>query len=70
MSINAIGSGAALPFALAPTGQTPNPQFQRAQVNAQADLLQAMRGVELPFKLAVNQLATRLGTPQSVDTYL
>jgi hypothetical protein len=70
MSISGISSSAALPFAIAATGQAPNPQLQQAQVNAQADLLQAMRGVDLSFKLAVNQLTTRLSAQQGLDAYL
>jgi hypothetical protein len=67
VSINSIGSGAASPFGLVPAaGHAPDPQTRQAQVNAQADLLQAIRGVELPVKMVM----ARLSDQQGVDLYL
>lgn len=67
MSVTAIGSGAALPLRIVTTaGQMPDPQAQQAQVNAQADLLQAMRGVDLPTKMVL----ARLSDNQGVDLYM
>ena len=42
---NAVATAA--PFAVAAAGQAPDPECQKAQVNAQADLLQAVRGIDL-----------------------
>jgi len=62
-----IGSGTPLPSGpLAAPGRTPDPEAQQAQVNAQADLLQALRGVDLPVKM----VAARLSDNQGVDLYL
>lgn len=48
MSIGPIVSNGAAPLGLvAAAGQAPDPAAQRAQVTAQADLLQALRGVDL-----------------------
>jgi hypothetical protein len=67
MSISSIGSGAALPVGIvAAAGQTPDPQAQHAQANAQADLLQALRGVDLPVKMVM----ARITDGQGVDLYL
>jgi hypothetical protein len=67
VSINPLGSGAALPLGLVTAaGQAPDPQAQKAQVNAQADLLQALRGVELP----VTMVLARLSDNQGVDLYM
>lgn len=67
MSVSSIGSNAALPLAMvAAVGQPADPQTQKAQVNAQADLLQAARGVELPVKMAL----ARLSDNQGVDLYM
>ena len=66
MSINAIGSGSALSMGVvAAAGQRPDPEAQRAQVNAQADLLQAVRTADLPAK-AVSAVTDG----QGVDLYL
>jgi hypothetical protein len=53
MSINAIGSGNALQLSF-PTAnnQRQDPEAYQAAVNAQADLLQAVRHVDLPAKVA------------------
>jgi hypothetical protein len=48
MSTSSIGSAAAASFGVAATGQAPDLTTQKAQVNAQADLLQAARGINLP----------------------
>ena len=67
MSINPIGSAAAQPLGLVTgAGRTPDPQAQKAQVNAQADLLQALRGVDLPVKMVNTVLSDNKG----VDLYL
>ncbi|WP_189169573.1 hypothetical protein [Pilimelia anulata] len=42
MSVGGIGGGA---FSVVHAGQTVDPAARQAQVNAQADLLQALRGV-------------------------
>ena len=63
MSIGSIGSGAA--FVVAASGAPPDPAAQKAQVNAQANLLQALRGVELPA-----QAAARMSDGQGVDLYV
>ena len=65
MSINAIGSGTALSMGVVAAGQRLDPEAQRAQVNAQADLLQAVRTVDLPAK-AVSAVTDG----QGVDLYL
>jgi hypothetical protein len=65
MSVTPVGSSAALALSVAAApGQPPDPQARRAQVNAQADLLQAMRGVDLPAKMVA-----ALGDGQGIDLY-
>jgi hypothetical protein len=55
MSVNAIGSGNALQLSFPQTGnQRSDPEAYQAAVNAQADLLQAVRHVDLPAKVAAN----------------
>lgn len=66
MSVSPAGSSAALALATATAGQVPDPQARQAQVNAQADLLQAMRGVELPTTMVL----ARLSDGQGIDLYL
>ena len=55
MAINAIGSGNALQLSF-PTANNQNrdPEAYQAAVNAQADLLQAVRHVDLPAKVAAD----------------
>jgi hypothetical protein len=66
MSVNAIGSGTALSLGLvAAAGQTPDPAARQAQVNAQADLLQAVRNVDLPTKVV-----GMINDQKGVDLYL
>ncbi|HWH02004.1 MAG TPA: hypothetical protein VNV66_22415 [Pilimelia sp.] len=67
MSLSPIGSGTVPALALvAKAGQAPDPQALKAQANAQADLLQAVRGTELPIRMAMERLAEDRG----VDLYL
>lgn len=63
-SINASVAVAMNPTAAA--GQIEDPAARQAQVNAQADLLQATRGMELPLKL----VAARVSDNQGVDLYM
>jgi hypothetical protein len=64
VSVNSIGPNtAALALTLV---TTPDPQTRQAQVNAQADLLQAVRGVDLPTKMALAKLSDNKG----IDIYL
>jgi hypothetical protein len=66
MSINSIGSGTALSVGLvAAVGKRPDPEAQQAAVNAQADLLQATRTVDLPTR-TINAITDG----QGVDLYL
>jgi hypothetical protein len=65
MSVGVIGAGAALALRVATAGAAPDPVSQQAQVNAQADLLQALRGGKLPA-VAAAHLADGTG----VDLYL
>ncbi|GGK21910.1 hypothetical protein GCM10010124_13010 [Pilimelia terevasa] len=44
MSVSATGANGAAAFDIGRAGQAPDPQARQAQVNAQADLLQALRG--------------------------
>jgi len=64
VSVNSIGPNtAALALTLV---TTPDPQTRQAQVNAQADLIQAVRGVDLPTKMALAKLTDNKG----IDLYL
>ncbi|RZU54342.1 hypothetical protein EV385_6293 [Krasilnikovia cinnamomea] len=63
MSVGAIGS---TPFAVIAAGQQQDPYSQQAQVNAQADLLNALVSSDLPMKLVVANLSDGRG----VDLYL
>ena len=45
-TFNAVA--AAAPFSVQAAGQAPDPAARQEQVNATADLLQAVRGVNLP----------------------
>lgn len=66
MAVTMTGFGGALPFRTPTAGQTQSPESKQAQVNAQADMLQAMRGVELPMKM----VAAKLQDGQGVDLYM
>lgn len=67
MSISAVGSSSVLPLGVVTVaGQVPDPQVAQAQVSAQADLLQALRGTELPMKM----IAASLSDGQGVDLYM
>jgi hypothetical protein len=65
MSVGSIGAGAAFAFRVATAGSAPDPATQRAQVNAQADLLSALRGVN---QGAV--AAARLTDGAGIDLYM
>jgi hypothetical protein len=65
MSVSSIGAGAAFAFRVATAGTTPDPSSQHVQVNAQADLLQALMGIKLPA-IAAAQLSDGTG----VDLYM
>lgn len=57
-----------MPLGLVPgTGTSPDPQAQQAQVNAQADLLQAMRSGD---GLALKMVAARVSDGKGVDLYM
>jgi hypothetical protein len=65
MSVGSIGAGAAIAFQVATAGSgPPDPAARQAQVNAQADLLQALRGVTLPAIAAAH-----LSDGKGVDLY-
>jgi hypothetical protein len=67
MSVGSVGSNAALAMSAVTTiGKTPDPATRQAQVNAQADLLQAVRSVDLPMKM----VAARVSDNQGVDLYM
>jgi len=66
LSVNSIGSGAALPFGMvAAAGKAPDPEAQKAQVNAQADLLLAVRSANRS-----SVVAARLSDSARIDVYL
>ncbi|GAA0434046.1 hypothetical protein Aca07nite_01160 [Actinoplanes capillaceus] len=62
MSVGSIGPVA---FSMIAPGQLQDPQARQEQVNAQADLLQAMVSSDLPMKMVQN-----LGDGKGVDLYL
>ncbi|GGQ76938.1 hypothetical protein [Couchioplanes azureus] len=64
MSVSSIGSGAALWGHVMAPGQVRDPQAEQAQVNAQADLLQAVRGVQ-----AGTVVAARVTGGTGIDVY-
>ncbi len=67
MSISPVSFGGASPLGMvAAVGETPDPKLQKAQANAQADLLQAVRGVDLPVKMVL----ARLSDGKGVDMYM
>jgi hypothetical protein len=65
MSVGSIGAGAAFAFRVATVGSVPDPDTQRAQVNAQADLLSALRGVNRG-----SVAAARVTDGAGVDIYM
>jgi len=66
MTVSPTGSSAALALGMVTApGQPPDPNARQAQVNAQADLLQAMRGVDLPTKMVA-----ALSDGKGIDVYV
>ncbi|OJF11017.1 hypothetical protein [Couchioplanes caeruleus] len=65
MSIASIGSGAALWGHVMAPGAAPDPRAQQEQVNAQADLLQALRGVQ-----AGTVVAAKVTNGTGIDIYM
>ncbi len=63
MSVSAIGS---VSFSVLAPGQMQDPQSRQAQVNAQADLLQALVSTDLPMKMVQSTLSDGRG----VDLYM
>jgi hypothetical protein len=55
----------AVPFAVAAAGQAPDPEARKAQVNAQADLLQAVRGINL-----AGVASAKIADGGGIDIYL
>lgn len=64
MSVGAVGSGGAA-FSVPRAGQAVDPQARQAQVNAQADLLLALKGVQHGA-----QMVTRLSDGAGIDVYV
>ncbi len=62
-TFNAVASAA--PFAVPAAGQAPDPEARQAQVNATADLLQAVRGIDLP-----GIAAAKISQEGGIDIYL
>ncbi|MEU7904940.1 hypothetical protein [Actinoplanes sp. NPDC049118] len=65
MSVSSVGAGAMFAFRAATGAGTPSPSAQQAEVNAQADLLQALMGLRLPAIAAA-----RLSDGTGVDLYM
>ena len=65
MSIGAIGAGAALNWSAPPVGVSVDPETQRAQAGAQADLLNALRGIG-----SAGMVADRVTDGKGIDLYL
>jgi hypothetical protein len=71
MSINAIGSGTALSLSVPlASSQSNDPQAYQAAVNAQADLLQAVRHADLPAQVAADLPRAERTDGGVVDVYL
>jgi hypothetical protein len=71
MSINAIGSGSALSINLPmANNQSRDPEAYQAAVNAQADLLQAVRHADLPAKVAADLPRAERTDGGTVDIYM
>ena len=66
MSISPIDAGTVLSMGIAAAGRPPSPQQQKAQVDAQADLMQAVQNVDLPLKMVL----ARLSDGRGVDLYM
>lgn len=65
MSVGSINAGAMFAFRAATGVGTPSPAAQQGQVNAQADLLQALMGARLPAIAAAH-----LSDGAGVDLYM
>ncbi len=63
MNVNAVNTN--VPFVMAASGKAPDPEARQAAVNAQADLLSAVRGVNLP-----GIAAAKLSDGGGIDLYL
>ncbi|MBO3744196.1 hypothetical protein [Actinoplanes flavus] len=61
-----IGSIGSVPFSVIAAGQLQDPQARQEQVNAQADLLQALVSSDLPVKM----VQASLNDGKGVDLYL
>jgi hypothetical protein len=71
MSINAIGSGSALSVSLPmANNQSRDPEAYQAAINAQADLLQAVRHADLPARVAADLPKAERTDGGSVDIYM
>ena len=71
MSINAIGSGSALSIGIPmANNQSRDPEAYRAAINAQADLLQAVRHADLPARVAADLPKAERTDGGSVDIYM
>jgi hypothetical protein len=67
MSVGPVGS---VPFSVPAPGTSPDPQARQEQVNAQADLLQAMTSSDLPMKMVRAGITLSLGDGTGVDLYV
>ncbi|MCU7726135.1 hypothetical protein ODJ79_20610 [Actinoplanes sp. KI2] len=67
MSVGPVGS---VPFSVVAPGTSPDPQARQAQVDAQADLLQALASPDLPMKMIRCGISLSLGDGQNVDLYM
>ncbi|MET8152878.1 hypothetical protein ACIBSW_19810 [Actinoplanes sp. NPDC049668] len=65
MSVGSVGAGAMFALRTAIGAGTPSPEARQGQVNAQADLLQALMGLRMPAIAAA-----RLSDGAGVDLYL
>jgi hypothetical protein len=65
MSVSAVGAGAMFAFKAAIGAGSPSPAAQQDQVNAQADLLQALMGMRMPAIAAAH-----LSDGAGVDLYM
>jgi len=65
MSVSSIGAGAMFAFKAAIGAGSPSPSAQQEQVNAQADLLQALMSVRMPAIAAAH-----LSDGTGVDLYM
>ncbi|GIE90814.1 hypothetical protein [Actinoplanes regularis] len=61
-----VGSVGPVSFNVIAAGQMQDPQARQAQVNAQADLLQALVSTDLPMKMVQSTLSDGRG----VDLYM